>query len=62
MLIFIVYIEESRCFGFVKMSHKDDAAEAVKNLDGYRLDGRALRVEIVRNCQKLRAFVCSLLT
>ncbi len=35
---------KSKGFGFVEMSTDAEAAEAMKNLDGKDLDGRAIRV------------------
>ena len=35
-----------RGFGFVEMAGPDDAQEAIRRFDGYRLGGRELRVNI----------------
>merc|ERR1711892_697961 len=40
---------DSRGFGFVRFFDKRDAADAVKGLDGYDLDGRDLRVDYARH-------------
>lgn len=34
----------SRGFGFVSMSSSDEMQAAIKGLDGYQIDGRALKV------------------
>src|SRR5467141_5253079 len=36
----------SRGFGFVEMSTKEEAAEAVKKFNGQEVDGRTLKVEL----------------
>ncbi len=38
----------SRGFGFVEMSTEEEAAACVKELDGYELQGRPLKVSIAR--------------
>merc|ERR1712134_62394 len=40
---------DSRGFGFVRFYDKRDAADAVKGMDGYELDGRDLRVDYARH-------------
>ena len=40
---------DSRGFGFVRFFDKRDAADAVKGMDGYELDGRDLRVDYARH-------------
>merc|ERR1712106_1264538 len=40
---------DSRGFGFVRFFDKRDAADAVKAMDGYDLDGRDLRVDYARH-------------
>merc|ERR1712088_1188700 len=40
---------DSRGFGFVRFFDKRDAADAVKAMDGYELDGRDLRVDYARH-------------
>jgi RNA recognition motif-containing protein len=37
-----------RGFGFVEMGSSDDADSAIQQLDGYQLDGRALKVNEAR--------------
>ena len=37
-----------RGFGFVEMANSEDADGAVKELDGYSMDGRALKVNEAR--------------
>ena len=37
-----------RGFGFVEMGSADDADKAIQELDGYQLDGRALKVNEAR--------------
>ena len=39
----------SRGFGFVEMATAEDAAEAVKQLNGKEVDGRTLKVEIANS-------------
>ncbi|HPQ41664.1 MAG TPA: RNA-binding protein [bacterium] len=34
----------SKGFGFLEMPEADEAAEAIENLNGFELDGRALKV------------------
>jgi len=38
----------SRGFGFVEMPNKEEADNAIKNLDGQRINGRALNVAEAR--------------
>jgi len=37
-----------RGFGFVEMGNSEDADKAIRELDGYQLDGRALKVNEAR--------------
>lgn len=37
-----------RGFGFVEMGSQNDAEKAIQELDGYQLDGRALKVNEAR--------------
>jgi cold-inducible RNA-binding protein len=37
---------QSRGFGFVEMATAEAAAEAIRKLNGYQLDGRTLKVEM----------------
>jgi len=37
-----------RGFGFVTMGSNDDAAEAIRQLNGTRLDGRKLKVSVAK--------------
>lgn len=39
---------QSRGFGFVDMSTNEDADNAIRMFDGYRMDGRQLRVNVAR--------------
>jgi RNA recognition motif-containing protein len=38
----------SKGFGFVEMPNKEQADEAIKNLDGQRINGRALNVAVAK--------------
>ena len=38
----------SRGFGFVEMSNDDEGQAAINALNGYELDGRALKVNVAR--------------
>lgn len=40
---------QSRGFGFVEMASAEDAAEAVKKLNGQAVDGRTLKVEVANS-------------
>ena len=40
---------QSRGFGFVEMASAEEAAEAVKRLNGQQVDGRVLKVEIANS-------------
>ena len=42
-------------FGFVQMPNKEDAAKAIKSLNGKQLDGRTLKVSIANNNTSRRA-------
>ncbi|GAB4359851.1 MAG: RNA recognition motif domain-containing protein [Methylohalobius sp. ZOD2] len=42
------YTDRSKGFGFVEMSVDSEAEDAIKNLDGQDLKGRALRVNEAR--------------
>ena len=35
-----------RGFGFVEMGSNEDADKAIRELDGYQMDGRALKVQL----------------
>ncbi len=37
---------QSRGFGFVEMATAEAAAEAIRKLNGYQLDGRTLKIEV----------------
>ena len=37
-----------RGFGFVEMGSSEDADKAISELDGYQLEGRALKVNVAR--------------
>lgn len=39
---------QSRGFGFVDMASNEDADNAIRMFDGYRMDGRQLRVNVAR--------------
>lgn len=43
-----VRIIEGKGFGFVEMASKEDAEKARQALDGYSLEGRALRIDEAR--------------
>ena len=40
------YSGQSRGFGFVEMATAEDAQKAISTLNGQRIDGRAIRVEM----------------
>jgi RNA recognition motif-containing protein len=40
------YSGQSRGFGFVEMASSEDAQKAVSTLNGQRLDGRTIKVEV----------------
>jgi cold-inducible RNA-binding protein len=40
------YSGQSRGFGFVEMATEEDAQKAVSTLNGQRVDGRTIRVEV----------------
>ena len=40
-----------RGFGFVEMGSQEDAEGAIRELDGYSLDGRPLKVNVARERQ-----------
>lgn len=42
------YSGQSKGFAFVEMSNDDEALQAVKELDGYGLDGRKIGVSVAR--------------
>lgn len=42
------FTKESRGFAFVRFYDRRDADEAMDRLDGYRLDGREMRVQMAR--------------
>lgn len=42
-------------FGFVQMPNKEDAAKAIKSLNGKQLDGRTLKVSVANNNTSKRA-------
>jgi len=42
------FTERSRGFGFVEMANDEQANEAIKALNGYEMDGRALTVNEAR--------------
>ncbi|KAF1991753.1 RNA-binding domain-containing protein [Aulographum hederae CBS 113979] len=44
----------SRGFGFVEMTDSNNAAEAIKNLNGFNHDGRELVVELARRAEPRR--------
>ena len=43
---------QSRGFGFVEMATAEEAAEAVKLLNGKSVDGRTLKVEVANSPQR----------
>jgi len=44
-VIFDKFTGHSRGFGFVEMSNKDEALQAIEDLDGSELDGRTIVVK-----------------
>ncbi|CUA67470.1 hypothetical protein RSOLAG22IIIB_03121 [Rhizoctonia solani] len=46
-VVYDPHTHESRCFGFVLMSRLSEAETAIENLNGYVLEGSALRVDKV---------------
>ena len=42
------FTDESKGFGFVELESNSLAAEAIKELDGYNLDGRSIKVNEAR--------------
>jgi len=49
------YTRESRGFAYVQFDHKEDAEDAVHYLDGYKLFGRAIEVQVAQGDRKTPA-------
>lgn len=45
---------QPRGFGFVDMTNSSDADNAIRMFDGYRMDGRQIRVNVAREREERR--------
>lgn len=48
-------LRESRGFGFITYDTREEAAEAVKEMNGYDMDGKEIIVEVARRSKPRRS-------